>query len=101
MSALAEQSLDGLSTGQLVSRIAEQLSTLVHDEIALAENEMKRKARKAGLGFGIVGGAGVIAVFAGAASSPRRSSASPQLSMPGSPRSSSGRSSWRLPESPR
>lgn len=55
--------VEDLSTGQLVSRAMEQMGTLVRDEIALAQAEMAQKAKKAGLGAGLLGGAGLIAVY--------------------------------------
>jgi membrane protein len=50
-------------TGDLVSRASEQLSTLVRDEIRLAQAELAQKGRRAGLGIGLFGGAGAIAWF--------------------------------------
>ena len=51
------------STGELVSRLAEQVSTLVRDELALAREEMLRKGKRAGTGAGLLGGAGVLALY--------------------------------------
>lgn len=51
------------STGELVSRAAEQISTLVRDELALARIEMVRKGKRAALGGGLFGGAGVLAAY--------------------------------------
>ncbi|WP_007512163.1 phage holin family protein [Pseudofrankia saprophytica] len=51
------------SAGELVSRLSEQVSRLVHDELALARAEMTRKGKKAALGGGMLGGAGVVSVF--------------------------------------
>lgn len=51
------------TTGQLVSRISEELSTLVRDELRLAQLEMTSKAKKAGVGAGLFGTAGVLAWF--------------------------------------
>jgi uncharacterized membrane protein YqjE len=48
---------DQASTGQLLARLSEQLSTLVRDEAALAVVEVKTKARAAGLGVGVLAGA--------------------------------------------
>ncbi|MFI9383410.1 phage holin family protein [Kutzneria sp. NPDC052558] len=48
---------DEASTGQLLARLSEQLSTLVRDEAALAVVEVKTKARAAGLGAGVLAGA--------------------------------------------
>ena len=50
---------DEASTGELLSRLSEQLSTLVRDEAALAVVEVKSKARAAGLGIGVLAGAGL------------------------------------------
>jgi len=51
------------STSDLVSRAAAQMSTLVRDELALARTEMTTKARRAGLGAGLFGGAGVLVAY--------------------------------------
>jgi uncharacterized membrane protein YqjE len=51
------------STGELFSRISEQTSRLIRDELRLAQLEMTEKGKKAGLGVGLFGGAGVIAAF--------------------------------------
>ncbi|SOD74928.1 putative superfamily III holin-X [Jatrophihabitans sp. GAS493] len=51
------------STGELVSRITEQMTTLVRDEFKLAQLEMNSKAKRVGLGTGLFGGAGVVAWF--------------------------------------
>ena len=51
------------STGHLVSTMAEQVSTLVRDELALARAEMVEKGKKAGTGAGLLGGAGVLALY--------------------------------------
>jgi MFS family permease len=51
------------SVGELVSRASEQLSTLVRDEIQLAQADMAQKGRRAGKGFGLFGGAGAVAWF--------------------------------------
>lgn len=51
------------STGELISRMSADLSTLVRDELRLAQLEMTSKAKKAGLGAGLFGAAGVLAWF--------------------------------------
>ena len=51
------------STGELVSRLAEQVSTLVREELALARDEMVAKGKRAGTGAGLLGGAGVLALY--------------------------------------
>jgi uncharacterized membrane protein YqjE len=50
-------------TAQLVSQLSEQVSTLVRDELTLAKIEMAEKGKKAGKGAGLLGGAGVIALY--------------------------------------
>lgn len=52
-----------LSVGELVSRMSEQVSTLVRDELRLAQAELKQKGKRAGTGAGLAGGAGVLALF--------------------------------------
>jgi hypothetical protein len=49
--------------GDLVSQMSEQVSTLVRDELALARAEMVEKGKRAGTGAGLLGGAGVIALY--------------------------------------
>lgn len=43
------------SAGELVSRVAEQMSTLIRDELRLAQAELTAKGKKAGLGAGFFG----------------------------------------------
>ncbi|MDQ6849444.1 MAG: phage holin family protein [Actinomycetota bacterium] len=51
------------SLGELVSRMSEQTSRLIRDELRLAQAEMTAKAKKAGLGAGLFGGAGLMALY--------------------------------------
>jgi Putative Actinobacterial Holin-X, holin superfamily III len=51
------------STGELISRLTEQISTLVRDEARLAQAEVTQKAKRLGLGAGLFGGAGLFAFF--------------------------------------
>jgi uncharacterized membrane protein YqjE len=51
------------STGELVGRVAEQLSTLVRDELALAKVELIEKGKHAGLGGGLFGGAAALGLY--------------------------------------
>jgi MFS family permease len=51
------------SIGELVAQITEQTSALVRDELRLAQLEMTRKGKYAGLGAGLLGGGGLFAVF--------------------------------------
>ena len=51
------------STGDLIKLMSEQVSTLIRDELKLAELEMTRKGKQAGVGAGMLGGSGVIALY--------------------------------------
>jgi hypothetical protein len=51
------------STGELVNQLTEQVSTLVRDELKLAQLEMIRKGKQAGLGAGLLGGGGLTALY--------------------------------------
>ncbi|GAA3171671.1 phage holin family protein [Blastococcus jejuensis] len=51
------------STGQLVGRLTEQISTLVRNEAQLAQAEVTQKAKRLGIGAGLFGGAGLFAFF--------------------------------------
>lgn len=44
---------------ELVKQLADQTSTLVRQELDLAKAEMSQKGRQAGVGAGLLGGAGV------------------------------------------
>ena len=55
------------STAELVRQAAEQISRLVRDELALAKAEMTQKGKKAGVGAGLLGGGGVVALYGVAA----------------------------------
>ncbi len=53
------------STGELVKSLSEQVSVLVRDELKLAQLEMTRKGKQAGVGAGMLGGGGVLAFYGG------------------------------------
>ena len=59
----AGQAAPERSTGDLVKLVTEQVSTLVRDELKLAQLEMTSKAKKAGSGAGMMGGGGLIALY--------------------------------------
>src|ERR1700743_1208111 len=59
--AIAEQAQP--STGELVKRLSEQVSALVRDELKLAQLEMTRKGKQAGIGAGMFGASGLIALY--------------------------------------
>jgi uncharacterized membrane protein YqjE len=52
------------SAGELVRQLSEQVSVLVRDELKLARLEMTRKGKQAGLGIGMLGVGGLIALYA-------------------------------------
>jgi uncharacterized membrane protein YqjE len=52
------------SAGELVKQLSEQVSVLVRDELKLAQLEMTRKGKQAGLGIGMLGGSGLVALYA-------------------------------------
>jgi uncharacterized membrane protein YqjE len=54
---------DGASVGQLVQSAMADMSTLVRAEIELAKAELGRSAKKAGIGGGAFGAAGVMIAF--------------------------------------
>jgi hypothetical protein len=54
-------------TAELVRQTAEQISRLVRDELALARAEMTEKGKRAGLGAGLLGGGGLVALYGVAA----------------------------------
>jgi hypothetical protein len=51
------------STAELVQHATEQLSRLVRDELALARAELLGTARHAGLGIGLLGAGGLLALY--------------------------------------
>jgi uncharacterized membrane protein YqjE len=55
------------STGQLVGELSEQVTRLVRDEVRLAQAEVTGKAKRLGIGVGLFGVAGLIALFGVAA----------------------------------
>lgn len=59
----AQPSIHERSTGDLVKLLSEQVSVLAHDELKLAQLEMTRKGKQAGMGAGMLGGGGLIALY--------------------------------------
>lgn len=55
------------STGELLAQFTAQTSELVRSELRLAQVEMTDKAKHAGLGAGMFGGAGLVALYGVAA----------------------------------
>jgi hypothetical protein len=60
---------DGRQAGQdehigvLVAQLSTDVSRLVRDELQLAKAELKDKGKEAGIGIGLFGGAGTVAVY--------------------------------------
>jgi hypothetical protein len=52
------------STGELIKQLSEQTSTLVRQELDLAKAELTQKGKTAGVGAGMLGGAGVTGMLA-------------------------------------
>jgi hypothetical protein len=55
------------SLGDLLQRLSQQTATLVRQEIHLAQAELKDKGKRAGIGAGLFGAAGIVALYAGGA----------------------------------
>jgi len=60
----AQDELREHSTGDLVKQLSQQVTTLVRQEVELAKVEMGEKGKKAGVGIGMFGGAGVAGFLA-------------------------------------
>jgi uncharacterized membrane protein YqjE len=59
-----ERDLREESMGALFKQLSDELSTLVRQELRLAQAEMTEKGKKAGVGLGMFGGAGIITFLA-------------------------------------
>lgn len=51
------------TTGELVTRLSSQISELVRGELTLAKAELAQKGKRAGIGAGLAGTAGVLALY--------------------------------------
>lgn len=56
----------GKPVSELVADLSEQTKRLVRDEMRLATAELRRKGKRMGVGAGMFGAAGVLALFGGA-----------------------------------
>src|SRR6478609_508368 len=54
-----QQSVGDRSSGELISEVTEDLSTMMRQELELAKAELQQSASRAGKGVGMIGGAGV------------------------------------------
>ena len=64
---MADPTMDDRPVGQLVQEMSQQTALLVRKELELAQLEMKEKGKRAGIGAGLFGGAGVVALYGGGA----------------------------------
>jgi uncharacterized membrane protein YqjE len=51
------------SVGELVQRLSQQTASLVRQEMRLAQAELQEKGKRAGIGAGMFGGAGLVALY--------------------------------------
>jgi hypothetical protein len=61
---MSTEELRGQSIGDLLKQLSEQTATLVRQELDLAKAEMQQKGKRAGVGLGLIGVGGVIALAA-------------------------------------
>lgn len=61
---MADIDVTDASIGDLVQRLSQQTATLVRQEMHLAQAELKEKGKRAGIGAGLFGAAGVVALAA-------------------------------------
>jgi MFS family permease len=61
---LSDIDVTDASIGELVQRLSQQTATLVRQEMQLAQAELKEKGKRAGIGAGLFGAAGVVALAA-------------------------------------
>jgi uncharacterized membrane protein YqjE len=54
---------DERSVGELVQQLSSQTSALIRQEMRLAQAELQEKGKRAGLGAGMFGGAGLVALY--------------------------------------
>jgi uncharacterized membrane protein YqjE len=60
---VSAQELSDRSVGDLVQRLSQQTATLVRQEMRLAQVELQEKGKRAGIGAGMFGGAGLVALY--------------------------------------
>jgi hypothetical protein len=54
---------ENASTAQLLASLSDQVTRLVRDEVRLAQAEVTTKAKRLGVGAGLFGGAGLVALL--------------------------------------
>jgi uncharacterized membrane protein YqjE len=63
VSQVRTEELSERSVGDLVQQLSQQTATLVRQEMRLAQVEVQEKGKRAGLGAGLFGGAGLVALY--------------------------------------
>jgi uncharacterized membrane protein YqjE len=58
-----ERTDDNRSVGELVNHLSEQTSTLIRQELRLAQTELQEKGKRVGIGAGLYGGASLVALY--------------------------------------
>jgi apolipoprotein N-acyltransferase len=61
---VSSEELRDQSIGELLKHLSEQTATLVRQELDLARAEMQQRGKRAGVGLGLIGGGGVLALAA-------------------------------------
>jgi hypothetical protein len=61
---MSSEELRNQSVGALLKQLSEQTATLVRQELDLAKAEMQQKGKRAGVGLGLIGGGGLVALAA-------------------------------------
>src|SRR5919197_5639554 len=62
-----ERDLATVPTGELVRRLSTQVAELVRGELEIARSELTEKGKKAGVGVGLAGTGGIVALYGVAA----------------------------------
>jgi uncharacterized membrane protein YqjE len=57
------EELSDRSVGELVQELSQQTATLIRQEMRLAQVELQEKGKRAGIGAGMFGGAGLVALY--------------------------------------
>jgi membrane protein len=60
---VATPQLEDRSVAELVQQASQQTAQLVRDELRLAQAELQEKGKRAGIGAGMFGGAGLVALY--------------------------------------
>jgi uncharacterized membrane protein YqjE len=58
-----ERTDEDRSVGELVQQLSNQTTTLVRQELRLAQVELQEKSKRVGIGAGMFGGAGLVALY--------------------------------------